>query len=152
VCRSYVGHLDGRPAGFMQNFKTGVKTTWKATGPVAALGAQDRALMAAEAAQKRHERALVRERMYERTAQQVDAIWTAATPVEAHPYLAEKGVPSHGLRQGVDGQTITVRDREGADHEISIVGRLGSRQELYVAVRHRRTNGQLCRGVAPSMG
>jgi hypothetical protein len=29
---------------------------------------------------------------------------------------------------------------------------MGSRQELYVAVRHRRTNGQLCRGVAPSMG
>ena len=121
---AYVGHLDGRPAGFIQNFKTGVKTTWKASGQVAALGAQDRAHMAAEAAQKRHERALERERMYERTAQQVDAIWTAATPVEAHPYLAEKGVPSHGLRQGVDGQTITVRDREGAEHEISVAGRL----------------------------
>jgi len=121
---AYVGYLDGRPAGFIQNFKTGVKTTWKASGQVAALGAQDRALMAAEAAQKRHERALERERMYERTAQQVDAIWTAATPVEAHPYLAEKGVPSHGLRQGVDGQTIAVRDREGAEHEISIAGRL----------------------------
>ena len=62
--------------------------------------------------------------MYERTAQQVDAIWTAATPVEAHPYLAEKGVPSHGLRQGAEGQTITVRDREGAEHEISVAGRL----------------------------
>jgi len=121
---AYVGHLDGRPAGFIQNFKAGVKTAWKASGQVAALGAQDRALMAAEAAQKRHERALERERMYERTAQQVDAIWTAATPVEAHPYLAEKGVPSHGLRQGVDGQTITVRDREGAEHEISVAGRL----------------------------
>jgi len=121
---AYVGHLDGKPAGFIQNFRTGVKTTWKASGQVAALGAQDRAQMAAEAAQKRHERALERERMYERTAQQVDAIWTAATPAEAHPYLAEKGVPSHGLRQGVDGQTITVRDREGAEHEISVAGRL----------------------------
>ena len=121
---AYVGHLDGRPAGFIQNFKTGVKTTWKASGQVAALGAQDRARMAAEAAQKRHERALERERQYERTAQQVDAIWTAATPVEAHPYLAEKDVPSHGLRQGAEGQTITVRDREGAEHEISIAGRL----------------------------
>jgi len=121
---AYVGHLDGKPAGFMQNFKTGVKTNWKASGQVAALGAQDRATMAAEAAQRRHERALERERMYERTAQQVDAIWTAATPVEAHPYLAEKGVPSHGLRQGVEGQTITVRDREGAEHEISVAGRL----------------------------
>jgi hypothetical protein len=33
---AYVGHLDGKPAGFIQNFKTGVKTNWKATGQVAA--------------------------------------------------------------------------------------------------------------------
>ena len=121
---AYVGHLDGRPAGFIQNFKTGTKTTWKASGQVAALGAQDRARMAAEAAQKRHERALERERQYERTAQQVDAIWTAATPIQAHPYLAEKEVLSHGLRQGSEGQTITVQDREGNDREVSIAGRL----------------------------
>jgi len=74
--------------------------------------------MAAEAAQKRHERALERERQYERTA------WTAATPIQAHPYLAEKVVPSHGLRQGSEGQTITVQDREGNDREVSIAGRL----------------------------
>jgi phage/plasmid primase-like uncharacterized protein len=121
---AYVGHLNGRPAGFIQNFKTGVKTTWKATGQVAALGAQDRARMAAEAARTRHERALDRERQYERAAQEVDAIWAAATPVEAHPYLADKGVQSHGLRQGSDGQTITVQDRDGSDRELSIAGRL----------------------------
>ena len=40
---SYVGHLDGRPAGFYQNFKTGgEKVTWKASGRVTALSAQDR--------------------------------------------------------------------------------------------------------------
>jgi phage/plasmid primase-like uncharacterized protein len=121
---AYVGHLDGRPAGFIQNFKTGVKTNWKATAQVAALGAQDRARMAAEAAQKRHERALEREQQYARTAEEVDAIWTAATPVQAHPYLADKGVQSHGLRQGSDGQTITVQDRDGSDRELSIAGRL----------------------------
>jgi putative DNA primase/helicase len=121
---AYVGHLDHRPAGFIQNFKTGLKTTWKVTGPAAALGAEDRARVAAEAAQSRHERALERERQYERAAQRVDAIWTAATPIEVHPYLAEKGVPSHGLRQSVDGQTITVQDREGIEYEVSITGRL----------------------------
>ena len=121
---AYVGHLDGRPAGFIQNFKTGVKTTWKAAGQAMALGAQDRARMAAEAAQKRQERAAERERQYERTAQEVDALWTAAAPVTAHPYLEAKGVPSHGLRQGADGQTIMVQDREGNDRTVSIAGRL----------------------------
>jgi putative DNA primase/helicase len=121
---AYVGHLGGRPAGFIQNFKTGVKTNWKATTQAAALGAEDRARMAAEAAQKRHERALERERQYERAAQEVEAIWTAATPVQAHPYLADKEVQSHGLRQASDGQAITVQDAEGNDRNISIAGRL----------------------------
>jgi putative DNA primase/helicase len=80
--------------------------------------------MAAEAAQKRHERALERERQYERTAEEVDAIWTAATQVQAHPYLADKGVQSHGLRQGAEGQIITVQDRDGTDREVNIAGRL----------------------------
>jgi putative DNA primase/helicase len=121
---AYVGHLDGRPAGFIQNFKTGVKTNWKATTQAAALGAEDRARMAAEAAQKRHDRALERERQYERAAQEVEAIWTAATPVQAHPYLADKEVQAHGLRQAADGQAVTVQDAEGKDRKISIAGRL----------------------------
>jgi phage/plasmid primase-like uncharacterized protein len=76
---AYRGHLDGRPAGFIQNHRTGVKQNWKASGQAAALDARDRAQMAAEAAQKRHDRAYEREQQAERVAQQVDAIWTAAT-------------------------------------------------------------------------
>ena len=41
--------------------------------------------MAAEAAQKRHDRAREREQQAERTAQQVDALWTAATPAQGIP-------------------------------------------------------------------
>jgi putative DNA primase/helicase len=103
---AYGGHLDGRPAGFIQNHKTGVKQNWKASGQAAALGAQDRAQMAAEAAQKRHDRAHEREQQAERTAQQVDAMWTAATPAQAHPYLTDKGVQSHGLRQDEIGRLL----------------------------------------------
>jgi phage/plasmid primase-like uncharacterized protein len=103
---AYVAHLDGRPAGFIQNFRTGQRTNWKASTRAAPLDAQDRAQMAAEAAQKRQERAAERERMYERTAQEVDAIWTVATPTQAHPYLAEKGVQSHGLREDAVGRLL----------------------------------------------
>ena len=108
----------------IQNFRTGIKTDWKSSGQVTALDASDRARMAAEAAQKRHDRAAEREQQYEGTAQKVEAIWTAATPVQAHLYLADKGVQSHGLRQGSDEQTITVQDRDGTDREVSIAGRL----------------------------
>ena len=126
---AYVGHLDGKPAGFIQNFRTGLKNDWKATGQAVALGTQDRARMAAEAAQKRQERAAERERQYERTAQEVDAIWTAATPVEAHPYLAEKRVASHGLRQGEDGRLLVpVQDADGKLWSLQHIDADGTKQ------------------------
>jgi putative DNA primase/helicase len=123
---AYTGHLDGRPAGFIQNHKTGVKQNWKASGQVAALGAQDRAQMVAEAAQKRHDRAHEREQQAERTAQQVEALWTAATPVQAHLYLAEKGVRSHGLRQDEAGRLLVpVQDVDGRMWSVQKIGRDG---------------------------
>jgi len=38
----YVGHLDGRPAGFFKNYKTQEESTWKADGAVPALSASER--------------------------------------------------------------------------------------------------------------
>jgi putative DNA primase/helicase len=126
---AYTGHLDGRPAGFIQNHKTGVRQNWKASAQAAALGAQDRAQMAAEAAQKRHDRAREREQQAERTAQQVDALWTAATPVRAHPYLAEKGVQAHGLRQDEAGRLLVpVQDADGRMWSVQRIGTDGFKQ------------------------
>jgi len=126
---AYIGHLDGRPAGYIQNFRTGQRINWKASGRAAALDVEDRAQMAAEAAQKRQERAAERERLYERTAQEVDAIWTTATPIEAHPYLAEKGVASHGLRQDALGRLLVpVQDADGKLWSFQRIGQDGFKQ------------------------
>lgn len=126
---AYVGHLDGRPAGYIQNFRTGQRINWKASGQATALDAQDRAQMAAEAAQKRLERAAERERQYERTAQEVDAIWTTAAPAQAHPYLAEKGVASHGLRQDALGRLLVpVQDTDGKLWSFQRIGTDGFKQ------------------------
>ena len=120
---AYAGHLDGRPSGFIQNFRSGTKTTWTTTASVAALGARDRAQMAAEAARKRHDRAAERERQYERTAQEVEAIWATATPVEAHPYLAEKEVGAHGLHQdALERLLVPVRDADGKLWSLQRIG------------------------------
>ena len=126
---AYRGHLDGRPAGFIQNHRTGVKQNWKASGQAAALDVRDRAQMAAEAAQKRHDRAHEREQQAERVAQQVNAIWTAATPVQAHPYLAEKGVQSFGLRQDGAGRLLVpVQDADGRLWSLQKIGPDGFKQ------------------------
>ena len=121
---AYAGYLDGHPAGFFQNFRTGEKSTWKAVGPPAALSAQDRAQLAGEAAQKRQDRAHDRERMYERTAQQVNAIWAAATPATAHPYLETKTVQAHATRQAAPGTTITVEGKDGQPKQLDVGGQL----------------------------
>jgi putative DNA primase/helicase len=120
---AYKGHLDGRPAGFIQNFKTGERVTWKATGE-RAMAAYDRTQMAAETAQKRHDRAQQREQMYERAAGQAAAIWQAAASVEKSAYLESKGVAAKGLREGRYGQTITVRAEDGSERKKSIAGML----------------------------
>jgi phage/plasmid primase-like uncharacterized protein len=126
---AYVGHLDGRPAGYIQNFRAGQRINWKAAGRASALDAQDRAQMAAEAAQKRQERAAERERQYERTAQEVDALWTTATLTQAHPYLAEKGVASHGLRQDALGRLLVpVQDADGKLWSFQRIGPDGFKQ------------------------
>ena len=123
---AYQGQLDGRPAGVIQNNRTGVRVNWTAGGPAAALGARDRAQMAAQAAEKRHDRAHERERQAERTAQQVDALWTAATPARAHPYLADKGVQAHGLRQDADGRLmVPVQDAAGRIRGLQRIGKDG---------------------------
>lgn len=126
---AYHGHLDGRPAGFIQNHRTGVKQNWKASGQAAALDVRDRAQLAAEAAQKRRDRAHEREQQAERIAQQVDAMWAAAAPVEAHPYLADKGVQSHGLRQDDAGRLLVpVKDADGRLWSVQKIGTDGFKQ------------------------
>jgi putative DNA primase/helicase len=126
---AYVGHLDHRPAGYIQNFRMGTRITWRASGRATALDAQDRAQMAAETAQKRQERAAERAGLYERTAQEVDAIWTTATPIQAHPYLAEKGVASYGLRQDALGRLLVpVQDTDGKLWSFQRIGPDGFKQ------------------------
>lgn len=120
---AYVGHLDGRPAGFIQNFKTGRKVTWKASQQTKVLSARERAQLTAEAAQKRHERALEREETWRHTARQVTAMLSASRAAEAHPYLEAKGVRSHGLRQDEDGRLLVpVRDAHGTVWSVQKIG------------------------------
>jgi putative DNA primase/helicase len=126
---AYTGYLDGHPAGFIQNHRTGVKQTWKASGHAAALDVQDRAHLAAEAAQKRHDRARERDQQADRIAQQVGVMWTAATPTETHPYLADKGVRAHGIRQDADGRLmVPVHDVDGRIWSLQRIGKDGFKQ------------------------
>jgi len=87
----YVGHLDGHPAGYAKNNKTGQEENWKAKGYV--LDDADKARLVAEAASKLQQReaelASRHEQAAERVATQVTKLVPAAHPT---PYMLAKGL------------------------------------------------------------
>lgn len=100
----YVLYTDGIPAGSFGCWKRGITVAWCAKGD-AEMSPAERAQVAAsraaaEAARKREE-----EDRQKKAEDQAGVIWDAATPCDVHPYLARKGVKSHGLRVGRWTQT-----------------------------------------------
>lgn len=104
----YVGHLDGHPAGYMKNNKTGVDMKWKSKGY--ALNPEDKARMAAEAAAKLQVREVGQAKVYEQTAQRVSRQMADLVPVEEPtPYMKAKGIqPQAGAFADRDGQTTYI--------------------------------------------
>ena len=97
---TYVGHTDGHPAGYINNFRSGYEGPWKASAAHAkALSGQERAKLAAEAAARRAQRDRERDQTHEAVAHAIEAHWEHAAPATAdHPYLVKKGVEPYGVR------------------------------------------------------
>ncbi|CAG1022516.1 partial DNA primase TraC, partial [Methylococcales bacterium] len=111
----YVGHLDGHPAGYMKNNRTGVEMRWKSKGY--ALDPEQKAKLQAEAAAKLETRAIEQERIQEQTAQrigkQMEDLTPATTPTA---YMQAKGIiPQTGAFTDREGQKtyIPATDADG---------------------------------------
>jgi len=93
----YVGHLDGHPAGYMKNNKTGAEMKWKSKGY--SMEPAEKAALAAEAAGKLEARAAEQERVHEQTAQRVGRqMQTLQAVTEPTPYMIAKGIePQPGV-------------------------------------------------------
>ena len=100
---AYVGHLDHRPAGFIQNFKSGEKRNWKAAS-VQPLTAQDRVRLDRFLTAERGRREKAREAIHAETCRLLNE-FLAGLPLAGrdHPYLSRKGVDAHGLLLNVGG-------------------------------------------------
>lgn len=100
----YVGHLDGHPAGYIKNNRTGIDMKWKSKGY--ALDPAEKAKLQAEAAAKLAERAAEQERVQEATAQRVTRQTAGLQAIEQPtPYLNAKGVQVHaGVLTDKEGQ------------------------------------------------
>jgi phage/plasmid primase-like uncharacterized protein len=122
---AYTFHLDGIPAGYIENYKDGLgKQNWKAKG-VQQLSPVARASLLAAAAQDRQDGAREKDQQHERVAAEVRVVWENGMPAKVHAYLEAKGIAGEELRVAGENQKMPYTDREtGQVKEIDISNRL----------------------------
>jgi putative DNA primase/helicase len=96
---AYVGHLDTPPAGFLENFRTGIRQNWKSQMQRETLSLAEYAKLLAQAAESRRQREAERLAIAADTARLVEAHLAGMPLIAAvhHPYLERKGVGAHGV-------------------------------------------------------
>jgi len=128
---AYLLHLDGIPAGGVENWRDGRGwESWRFDIGRALTPAELDALrIKAEAASARREDEAVRRHA---AAREVAArIWHAARPAsDEHPYLARKGVAPHGLRVVKGALVVPIRDAAGELHSLQFIGASGTKRFL----------------------
>jgi putative DNA primase/helicase len=104
----YVGHLDGHPAGYVKNNRTGIETKWKSKGY--SLTDEERTTLHAHAAKRIQGRAEARRQEQEEAAQRVSKKLSDLIPVTTPtPYLQTKKIEPHtGVFTDSDGQTTYI--------------------------------------------
>lgn len=100
----YVAHLDGHPAGYIKNNRSGLDMRWKSSGY--SLSEEEKAQLNAEAATKREAREREQAATHEETATRVQRRAAGCQQLaDATPYMVRKGIePTIGaLTDGRDG-------------------------------------------------
>ncbi|QOJ24438.1 MAG: DUF1738 domain-containing protein [Gammaproteobacteria bacterium] len=93
----YVAHLDGHPAGYFKNNRTGIETRWKAKGY--SLTDAQKAELIAQAAIKQQNRKAEQQAQQNKVADAIQALLAIAPVADSeHPYLKEKCVRPGNLR------------------------------------------------------
>ena len=94
----YTAHVDGRAAGTVGNWKTGLKVNWKAEGNYPRLTDSQRLDFQIE----KHRQELIRKQeekaRHQEAAAKASYIWNRATTATTYPYLTKKGIQAHCAR------------------------------------------------------
>ncbi|GKS70572.1 antirestriction protein ArdC [Nitrosomonas sp. PY1] len=93
----YVAHLDGHPAGYFKNNRTGIETRWKAKGY--SLTDEQKAELIAQVAIKQQNRKAEQQAQQNKVADAIQALLAIAPVADSeHPYLKEKHARPGDLR------------------------------------------------------
>lgn len=104
---AYVLHLDGRAAGYFQDFKQDIKQTWKQSGKFMPLSEFQRQALAKQCQREAEQRLAEETAKHKAAASKAIYIWNNAEPTpNKHPYLIKKHIQPYGARQGRDNALI----------------------------------------------
>lgn len=104
---AYVLHLDGRAAGYFEDFKQGIKHTWKQTWKFMPLSEFQRQELTKKKALDEATRQAEETRKHDAAAKKAAYILDNAKTAPAnHPYLVKKRIKPHGARLGRDNTLI----------------------------------------------
>lgn len=92
---AYVLHLDGRAAGYFEDFKQGIKQRWKMAGPHKPLTDAERQAFKAERIKQELELKTEVAAKHANAAKQAMAVWNNSDPATDHPYLVKKQIKPH---------------------------------------------------------
>ncbi len=126
----YRGYLDGRPAGFAENFKDPSRTgAWKASAEAPRLSAAERAAARLKIATEKAIAESGAERRLDAIAERCSAEWERAAPAPAdHAYILRKGSSAEGLRVNVAGQLLVpMRDFAGRIRSLQTIAADGAK-------------------------
>ena len=90
----YIGYLDGRPAGYMKDNRTGEEMRWKCSGPLPSRENREKFQAACQARKQEHAAALREQyrKAAERVQYQLGSMRVADSPL---PYHTAKGIEVH---------------------------------------------------------
>ena len=98
---AYVLHLDGTPAGYFENFTTGLKVKWKLEGSEQHPLDPEYQKQIEAAKTEREKQRLIAE---QQAAEKARYIREKSPLAESHTYLARKAIPPYGTRIARDGR------------------------------------------------
>ena len=121
----YVGHLDGHPAGYIMNNRTGVEMKWKSKGY--SLDPEEKAQLQAEAANKLRDREAALQAKQKAVALEIFTLLSVSEAAPAdHPYLVSKQVRSGDLL------VVPPATRFCRNIRVSLLARIGKNRRFCV--------------------
>lgn len=106
---AYVLHLDGCPAGYFQDFKSGISQTWRSGNRFQRVS-YELTQQIKEAKQQREAETIQK---HIAAAKKASDIWSQSRPIvrkENHRYLITKGIHQHGARINRESLVISIHN------------------------------------------